>query len=510
MLVMTALGQLLVARELLGYSRTYLPASKASPTSAWHHCVTIWQRWLRHAFCFMRLLHLEGDTPLGTYAERRIPDREQRDAAAGDRVRTHQWTLVHGFYAAMGGFVFETAPGDPFLPLADTRMVISRAGVKYLMERAPELIPDIAAVDIADRSKAGATGKALLCCQVLYFCGSCVARLRQSLPLSLLEITTIAHSLCALLAYAMWWYKPQDVEQPTLISGEQARQLCALMFMSSNTELYYPLGVGTSHLWPSEIEYLTTSPCSDAEAARDRGTTDHLHPLRFSPHKPFLGFSPKSPEAIYKFLSGYAPPDIKSPYTTSLAPWYLRLAIPWYLPPTRSIDWTLDQRDITRFDLARRALSSYSAPYHPSTSWHERSPLVHIRQQLSQPLARLPRACLCIVPGVLALVYGFPHVLAWWGEFPDAPARITWRMACGAVIITPAISFIVLWIRTRTDLNATQVMILYLCPGLALACPLIYLVASGFLVYESFRQLFALPSAAYLEAHATFYWPHFS
>lgn len=76
------------------------------------------------------------------------------------------------------------------------------------MQTAPELLPDMSEHEIADRCKASALAKALLCAQVLSFCGSCVARLQQRLPLSLVEVTTLAHSLCALAAYTLWWAKP--------------------------------------------------------------------------------------------------------------------------------------------------------------------------------------------------------------------------------------------------------------------------------------------------------------
>ncbi|KZV87470.1 hypothetical protein EXIGLDRAFT_620578, partial [Exidia glandulosa HHB12029] len=135
----------------------------------------------------------------------------------GKPLRTHPWTLTHGFYAAMGGFVIETSPGEPFLPFPTTRVVLRPGGLHYLMQHAPYLIPDLSADDIADRSKAGAFTKAILCFQILAFCVGTAARLSQRLPLSLLEVTTLAHCLCALIAYGLWWRKPHDIGEPTVI-----------------------------------------------------------------------------------------------------------------------------------------------------------------------------------------------------------------------------------------------------------------------------------------------------
>lgn len=71
-------------------------------------------------------------------------------------------------------------------------------------------VPDISADDISDISKANLVQKVLLCAQMLFFCASCAVRVNQHLPLTLLEITTISHSLCALASLILWWYKPQD------------------------------------------------------------------------------------------------------------------------------------------------------------------------------------------------------------------------------------------------------------------------------------------------------------
>ncbi|KZW01080.1 hypothetical protein EXIGLDRAFT_693833 [Exidia glandulosa HHB12029] len=486
MLVITALGQLIVARELVKAAQTYLPATQPASPSLWRIYVDVARHYTLSVRAWLRRV-LPPAVPLSGEAASsdtgwRGPgtggDIEQPSTGEGPR-RTHPWTLVHGFYAAMGGFVIETSPGPPFLPLADTRVVISRTGIQYLMEHAPELIPDIATDDIADRSKVSAISKALLCCQVFYFCGSCAARLSQDLPLTLLEITTFAHSLCTLFAYALWWYKPQDVGEPTLISGERARELCALMFMSTNPESYYPLGLGRSHFWPAELEYLNIFPCSEMQATRDLEKTEgRQEPLPFLHTRTFLGFAPKSRVAVYELLNDFMPPEIRSIFSSAYAPWYLRHTRPWYMPPIRQVDWSLDQRDITRFKLCRRALSSFPPIFAPSIPWHDRWPFLNMTQQLGQPLERFPRLYLRLAPALIALLYGLPHFLAWWQEFPGAQEQYEWHVASITVIAAPTLAFLFLWLRIPDE--------------------------------TSDNQLFALPPGAFQEAHMTFYWPHFS
>ena len=69
--------------------------------------------------------------------------------------------------------------------------------------------------DIEDKSKADGLAKTLVCVQALWFCVQCVSRIAQKLPITLLELNTFAHSLCALSVYILWWHKPLATERAT-------------------------------------------------------------------------------------------------------------------------------------------------------------------------------------------------------------------------------------------------------------------------------------------------------
>lgn len=142
--------------------------------------------------------------------------------------RRHRWTLTHGFYAAMGGFVLETS--EPILR-SETRFVLTPAGVQFLMRHAPRVIPDLSEDSLLDRSKADGIQKFLFVWQMLFFCFSCAERLAQGLPLSLLEVSTLAHALCMLIICIVWWKKPFNVDEPTLISGSEATDVAALLLL---------------------------------------------------------------------------------------------------------------------------------------------------------------------------------------------------------------------------------------------------------------------------------------
>ena len=141
---------------------------------------------------------------------------------------------MHAHFAVMGGFCFDTTNAEPnFLPGDRTRVTLTSRGICSLAELAPELLPDISKEQILDKSKADEFGKTLACLQALWFCTQCITRLATGLSITLLELNTFSHALCALLAYAFWWSKPHDVNEPVLIHGPAMHTICAAMCMRS-------------------------------------------------------------------------------------------------------------------------------------------------------------------------------------------------------------------------------------------------------------------------------------
>ena len=148
--------------------------------------------------------------------------------------KRHPWTIVHSHYALMGGYVMATRETEPrFLPEGRTRLVLTVDGIRLLATIDSSLVPDISKAQIEDKSKASNLGKTLVCVQASWFCIQCLSRLGQQLQISLLEVNTFAHAICTLLIYFMWWSKPQDIEEPSLIVGQKADTLTALMYMNS-------------------------------------------------------------------------------------------------------------------------------------------------------------------------------------------------------------------------------------------------------------------------------------
>ena len=114
-------------------------------------------------------------------------------------VRPKLIDLRYGFYVAMGGFVYnvENLRDDLSLVTLTPRGIIALA-------REGQFV-DISTEDIIDKSKADIFTKSLICIQVSWIVIQCIARKAAGYPLTLLEIHTMVHVVCALILYVLWW-----------------------------------------------------------------------------------------------------------------------------------------------------------------------------------------------------------------------------------------------------------------------------------------------------------------
>lgn len=145
---------------------------------------------------------------------------------------THTWTNVHSWYLVMGGFAFEdTGPEDQRpMPTNRQRIRLTLYMFRSILDYRPCIVPDVSRESIEDKSKSDRLGKLLTLWQTTYFCISCIFRLSQSLSITLLELNVFAQAMCALLLFTIWWEKPRDIQEPTLIRNEEGLDACAYFF----------------------------------------------------------------------------------------------------------------------------------------------------------------------------------------------------------------------------------------------------------------------------------------
>lgn len=135
----------------------------------------------------------------------------------------HSITIVHGFFISMGGFV--TAKGQILHPVTP-HALRGRADIL-------DGIEEISSDEISDKSKGDEITRGLALIQTTWFIVQCIARIRQSLPLTELEVITLAFSFLNIVIRVIWWHKPLDVRypvrigppvQPSLLSSSPSRR----------------------------------------------------------------------------------------------------------------------------------------------------------------------------------------------------------------------------------------------------------------------------------------------
>ncbi|KAG2356741.1 hypothetical protein BDR07DRAFT_1363915 [Suillus spraguei] len=119
------------------------------------------------------------------------------------------WTVRHGFFAYMGGFVLHVN-GQPWATLTPEELLrfVGSNSVK---------MPDITEADIEDRSKGDLLSKFAAIFQLLWFVIQIFARYAKNLPVTLLEIDTLAIAVVACISYLLWLKKPKDVGRPYIV-----------------------------------------------------------------------------------------------------------------------------------------------------------------------------------------------------------------------------------------------------------------------------------------------------
>lgn len=116
----------------------------------------------------------------------------------------HDWSLMHAFYADMGGFVLD-GPGikSPFPVDAQQLLFLVRKG--YVQYTA---LPE---EDIADRNKSDGVARCLAVAQASWMVVNCVVRVVQGLALTTLELTTLSFILIFFITSFCWYYKPSGI-----------------------------------------------------------------------------------------------------------------------------------------------------------------------------------------------------------------------------------------------------------------------------------------------------------
>lgn len=419
--------------------------------------------------------------------------------------RKHAWTFTHGFYAAMGGFVIDTSP----TPLwgTHTRFTLTPLGLVWIMKHAPHLIPDISEKNIRDRSKADSVAKALLVWQVFYFVFSCATRRAQSLPLSLFEVSTLAHAVCTIVTYVVWWRKPLNIEEPTLIQGTEAREVAALLLMGTPPTAWPLGGLLQLSAIPEICHLLIRTRWSGDVASASFGNETFKAPAIRAGQPVHVGrhtFTLRSTHHVG---------------TLSRMIIFFREELPWFvqergddgkvpLEETDILRWTLAEGGMERLEIRGMCdlpgggdFGYYIAP---DTG-------LKASEFMLADVFDLTRQATITGVGIMTL-YGLPHFFGWNSHFSREIERRLWRIS--TVVLTLLGSFYgllgLLKLEQRSSCRLSPILFTLFTNIISIGTPILYAFASGYLFGEGLRQLIVLPAAAFQLPELSIYLPSFS
>jgi hypothetical protein len=131
------------------------------------------------------------------------------------------WTMRLSFYGSMGGYVLHHR-GDTPIPLLMSE-IISLLDANPMDGPPYFQLPELSNEYIKSLSRVDEVGKTLAVLQSMWLVASCITRVANGLPISLLEVVTSAYVLCAGGMWACWWAKPLDVRITTRVEyqGEE-------------------------------------------------------------------------------------------------------------------------------------------------------------------------------------------------------------------------------------------------------------------------------------------------
>ena len=140
-----------------------------------------------------------------------------------------EWTITHGHFLQMGGFMLM----DENKHLG----VIDAWKVESLLAEGQIDFPRITKEEIDDHSSSDGLSKFLAICHSTWFIAQCIARKRQGLVITELELVALAFAVLNAFIYILWWDKPQNVQRtvPVYLRREAGPSITIPQLKSTST-----------------------------------------------------------------------------------------------------------------------------------------------------------------------------------------------------------------------------------------------------------------------------------
>jgi len=385
---------------------------------------------------------------------------------------------------------------------------------------------------------------------------SCIMRLVSSLPISLLELNAMGHAACALCIYAMWWEKPLDIDEPTLVQGYRAEMLLAYMWMSSKVgaeglkthDMHGWLRDEFDAFWMYQDPNLNDLVFEklDDEINGTTGTDrlrEDLPPLQPSKTS---GPDPVMYPLGYRHYSSASALALRIRIVNWLRPKrkflsFLRIKFPAGLGVRKTAINHVSEMDITRWRLAHEAIQKYHLEADVCARHQDRSDIYDENSRVKARIGNLVNLIgsrsweIWFGFAVAGVLYGGLHMLAWNAPFSSRLELILWRIAASSVTFVPLLTAPValLFSQRRLGRASTQLVektrdeVVELKGGLAMfwfrrATMVIfipffalgpflcfsYVLGRVYLVIECFKNVAHLPKEVFENVSWSAYLPH--
>jgi hypothetical protein len=401
--------------------------------------------------------------------------------------------MVYAQYAVMGGFVADVANLHNTLQ----KVPFTTEGILFLAKHGRFL--EMSRSNIQDKSKADTLAKGLVCFQVLWIVGQAIERKVAGYPITLLEVHTIVHVVCAVVMYGFWIRKPFNVQDPTVIDFRDRLDILAFMLqISSQRESLggfdYKLEFGEKRIWnPTFLWYANTQPAlldvedtpNEVDSTLDTRTIDHpvltMYDNNADIPNIFEEFTPcHNSKAVCKLITGQVLSCGIGPATQYMLPIDSKNEFTSVDPPQRWVcAVSLSQTDVNRLELTAKfinrvvELAKLDDPgYTPQTRYtartshkatasfdkqtfdlHQFSNFPAPKQLTNKLVAlRAPNfdgsvlnnisetsAYLATAWALIPTAYGCVHLGALSIIFPTSVERVLWKVSCYYLIATAGV-----------------------------------------------------------------------
>jgi hypothetical protein len=331
--------------------------------------------------------------------------------------------------------------------------------------------PWITENEIRDKSKGDVLSKGLVVIQTGWFILQCIARGIEHLPLTELELVTLAFAALNFVTYGLWWNKPLNVQCPIRIAMKRRN------------------GESEGGKGASKSSQSTDDETSGPREDKERGT-DAVAAIGDAMWGTInIAIVRKTPEAMGK--------------ATGAIVHAIRDAI------KRSVEYVREHRWWTFWNgvgaVLKYGILVPLISFGEMGFWGDEDVKVGTMFYAGDD-SGITWPC-AIAGGVIATIFGAIHCVAWSFQFPSHTEQTLWRIASLSITCSPmVVGFAPPVIALVDELDGTLENVLEW--WLVVGSSILYILSRVTLLVIALMSLRSLPPGAYETVHWTIFIPH--